>query len=570
MKHESSHDLSVHDTLQRVDAFSNMPEQTQEELAALCTAVNVSSGQVLTFKGANVTALYIVATQGAALIDEETGEVVSRGVLVDVSSLVYGSDKCMRTLRAGKDCVVYRVDASHFPAWRVFAAYYLAATLPLLKTLPVEQLMQLKFRYTEIVLGAPLDLVTDVALIISGVVRVSSDGPSTRAFEGHIVGMREYMCELQCEVSAVTPMVRCALLPHDVVEELLNFEPFLITVCDSVYQKSVVTEAIMISCSEYMTEGSDEEDDTGDDAVSAHSEGSDELGQGHIPLTKRAELHRDSKALSCINEYYVLSRLGQGATASVYLCGKQRTPDAEMEHMAIKAVPRSSALPLKRELTALRKLRHSNMIRLLEVIDDPLCDRVFLVLELAQHSMVSVLLRTTSEAQRFAAEMLSVLGYMHKKHYIHRDIKPANIVRMVDGSAKLADFGCAVHVGDTSVKGFAGTPAFMAPEVLSITKVTPAVDVWALVATLHCLVYGSPPFPAHLRVELEDAIMYQPPDENRAGRTTDDNWTAEEISSFRHLCMQGLIKDYTQRITIEQMQSHPWLRAYTARRRMSL
>ena len=57
---------------------------------------------------------------------------------------------------------------------------------------------------------------------------------------------------------------------------------------------------------------------------------------------------------------------------------------------------------------------------------------------------------------------------MHRKHIIHRDIKTANIFIAADGTLKLGDFGISrmLENSNAKVNTAAGTPYFMAPEVL--------------------------------------------------------------------------------------------------------
>jgi serine/threonine protein kinase len=65
------------------------------------------------------------------------------------------------------------------------------------------------------------------------------------------------------------------------------------------------------------------------------------------------------------------------------------------------------------------------------------------------------------------------------------------------GQVKLADFGIAHMVGGTRLtgSGVIGTPAYMAPEQLQGLDITPAVDLWALGATLYDAVADLPKAP---------------------------------------------------------------------------
>lgn len=73
-------------------------------------------------------------------------------------------------------------------------------------------------------------------------------------------------------------------------------------------------------------------------------------------------------------------------------------------------------------------------------------------------------------------EMVAAVHYCHGVNIVHRDIKPENFVMdtpAADSHMKLIDFGCAKEVKDDElVKDFAGSPYYVAPEVLTDYKRT--------------------------------------------------------------------------------------------------
>jgi serine/threonine protein kinase len=97
---------------------------------------------------------------------------------------------------------------------------------------------------------------------------------------------------------------------------------------------------------------------------------------------------------------------------------------------------------------------------------------------------------------------LQGLLYLHSQGVIHRDIKGDNILTTKDGEIKLADFGVSVileqsanNLGHESKSfSFAGTPFWMAPEVIQGGKVTAASDIWSLGCTILELLTGKPPY----------------------------------------------------------------------------
>jgi serine/threonine protein kinase len=82
------------------------------------------------------------------------------------------------------------------------------------------------------------------------------------------------------------------------------------------------------------------------------------------------------------------------------------------------------------------------------------------------------------------AELASGLGYVHERGIVHRDIKPSNILIGGDGHARLADFGIARMLGDTTghtaTGTTVGTAAYLAPEQVRGEPVSPASDIYSL------------------------------------------------------------------------------------------
>ena len=73
---------------------------------------------------------------------------------------------------------------------------------------------------------------------------------------------------------------------------------------------------------------------------------------------------------------------------------------------------------------------------------------------------------TEMDAANVTAKCLEALHHCHSLGIVHRDIKPENIMFGNDGEIRLVDFGLAKESA-TKMKTFAGTPYFMAPEVLN-------------------------------------------------------------------------------------------------------
>jgi len=102
---------------------------------------------------------------------------------------------------------------------------------------------------------------------------------------------------------------------------------------------------------------------------------------------------------------------------------------------------------------------------------------------------------TPSEARDVGVKIADALADAHQLGVLHRDVKPANILYSRFNEPALADFGLAVlaEVRDTAITLEVLTPAYAPPEMFRHSPPSPAVDVYALCATLYAVMNGKPP-----------------------------------------------------------------------------
>ena len=219
--------------------------------------------------------------------------------------------------------------------------------------------------------------------------------------------------------------------------------------------------------------------------------------------------------------YQLIRPLGRGGMGAVWLgedqlAGRQvavkelRPPAGVSE--AEQDVFRRRALA---EARSAARLTHPNAVTLYDVIPaSPADDAVYLIMEYVDGATLAQVVEregplSEPRAAGVALQMLSILDAAHALGIVHRDIKPANIMMTAAGQVKLADFGIAHMVGGTRLtgSGVIGTPAYMAPEQLQGLEITPAVDLWALGATLYDAVAGRNPFDRETTAATFHAIL---------------------------------------------------------------
>lgn len=112
-------------------------------------------------------------------------------------------------------------------------------------------------------------------------------------------------------------------------------------------------------------------------------------------------------------------------------------------------------------------------------------------------------------ATQMAVGIAEGLAMAHRMGIVHRDLKPDNVLVTPAGYPKIADFGLAkqIHSQNLGSTRLAGTPHFMAPELLQGHEATPASDVFALGVCYYLMLTGRYPFEGDSINSLMAAIL---------------------------------------------------------------
>ena len=206
--------------------------------------------------------------------------------------------------------------------------------------------------------------------------------------------------------------------------------------------------------------------------------------------------------------YRLTAPIGSGAAGDVWAV----EPSGGGAHLAAKILQaehvNDPALVERfvRERSVLLDLRHENIVRVRDLVVEG--STLAIVMELLPGGSVRELLDANgplapSTALHICAQTLRALAVAHRKDITHRDIKPDNVLLTEPWSpsepsttVRVTDFGIASVIGEKNrqTTGLIGTPQYMAPELISHGRSTPAGDVYSTGIMLYELLAGRTPF----------------------------------------------------------------------------
>jgi Tol biopolymer transport system component len=231
------------------------------------------------------------------------------------------------------------------------------------------------------------------------------------------------------------------------------------------------------------------------------------LSPDTAPQTNSARFHPGQLIA---NRFRVVRFIARGGMGEVYEAKDQFLQDAGIALKIIRpeiAANAASSSRFEQEVILARKVVHPHLCPIYEIFhcEQPAPPFLFLTMKLLQGETLDARLRhsgklASGEAVEISSQLLAGVAALHAAGIIHRDLKPNNVMLEPTGQSlnvSIMDFGLArLHQAENTLLGtgmIAGTPGYMAPELLRGERPTKATDLFALGVVLHQVLTGERP-----------------------------------------------------------------------------
>ena len=202
-------------------------------------------------------------------------------------------------------------------------------------------------------------------------------------------------------------------------------------------------------------------------------------------------------------DYQVLRALGQGLAGEVFLVqkGGQRLALKLLKQAIGGMSPEEAAAHFKAEFSILKQLSHPHIAKILDFGQDSASGRHYYTSEYVEGGDVFAGTRKIEPEgiEELFLQALRALEYLHSRRIPHFDLKPENLLLHQGKAVKLIDFGMA---GFKPRGQLAGTPAFMAPEIVLGHRPDTRADLYSLGVTFYECATGANPFAAKGLAEM--------------------------------------------------------------------
>ncbi|KAF8141536.1 hypothetical protein EV363DRAFT_22474 [Boletus edulis] len=249
--------------------------------------------------------------------------------------------------------------------------------------------------------------------------------------------------------------------------------------------------------------------------------------------------------------------IGRGQFGVVYRALNLTTGQmVAVKRIRSEGLKEEEVMQLMKEVDLMKSLSHPGIVKYEGMVRDE--EFLNIVLEYAESGSLGQTLKAFGKLNErlvagYVVKILEGLHYLHKCEVVHCDLKSANILTTKTGNIKLSDFGVSLNLRamERELNNVAGTPNWMAPEVIELKGASPKSDIWSLGCTVIELLTGRPPYGD---IANSMTVMFRIVEDEMPPLP---DGCSEALQDFLQQCFH---KDPQQRPDAERLCEHPWLK----------
>ncbi|WVQ62332.1 uncharacterized protein L199_000471 [Kwoniella botswanensis] len=295
-------------------------------------------------------------------------------------------------------------------------------------------------------------------------------------------------------------------------------------------------------------------------------------GQSAVRASQSLQVLESREPGCPVVKYQLGNCIGRGQFGSVYRSLNLSTGQmVAIKRIRLHGMREDEVTDVMKEVELLKRLSHPSIVKYEGMSRDE--EYLNIVLEFVENGSLGQTLKSFGNfnerlVSSYVAKTLEGLDYLHSQGVVHCDLKAANILSTKNGNVKLSDFGVSLNMkavenikqdaktagkegGKKRVSEVAGTPNWMAPEVISLAGASFASDIWSLGCTVIELLTGKPPYS---EITNSMTVLF---------RIVEDEMPplpegiSDALVDFLKLCF---IKDPNARPPAVMLFEHPWVK----------